>query len=309
MKYCYGPVFSRRLGFSLGVDLSPRKRCSFDCVYCQIGKTSVKTLRRFRRVDLSQLKKEVTSIFSRERSLDYITLAGSGEPTLHKDLDKIISLLKKTRPKGARICVITNSSLLYRKEVRRELLGADVIIPSLDVVTPALFKKINRPVPSLTVKKMIDGLISLREEFKGEICLEIMLLSGINDTVSEAKKIKKVIERIAPDKIQINVPVRPPSDSVRIPSRTAVNRFARTLAEGVEIIRQHSVPSMRQNIAHKIERGVIDILRRRPVTRAELVSSFGLDLAEVNRAVDALIRKRKIKEVKASRQIYLTIND
>ncbi|MBN2483933.1 MAG: radical SAM protein [Candidatus Omnitrophica bacterium] len=309
MKYCYGPVLSRRLGVSLGIDIVPAKKCSFDCVYCQIGSTTEKTLRRFAYVDASILKKEISGVFAEKPKIDYITLAGSGEPTLHKSLDKIIALLKKTSGYSVPVCVITNSSLLYRKTVRRELMNADLIIPSLDTVTPSIFKKLNRPPREITVKKIVGGLMKLRKEFTGKIWLEIMLVAGLNDTEVEAGRLKKAIDLIKPDKVQVNLPVRPPAAKIEVPSPGKVKRFVEVIGGDVQVVDNRIRITGASRIARKIEKGVIELLRRRPATHHELKNSFGLDINEINRAIQMLIKTRKIKEIEQYGKKYFRIND
>jgi len=138
--------------------------------------------------------------------LSYITISGSGEPTLNVGIEKLILEIKQvtTIP----VAVLTNASLLNNKSLRKEILGADLLVPSLDTVVPEAFNKINRPVGGIRVEDIIDGLEALKKEYKGKIWLEVMLVSGINDDIRYIKKLKEVIDRINPDKIQINSPVR-----------------------------------------------------------------------------------------------------
>ena len=217
MKYFYGPIPSRRLGYSLGVDVIPRKVCSFDCIYCQLGRTKEKSVKRFSYVDLKELGQELKEILKGRPKIDYITFSGSGEPTLHKNLDKIVRAIKRITKNKYPLCLITNSSLLDKKAVRRELKGFDLIIPSLDAALVSDFRKINRPHKTIVLDRVIKGLIALREEFKKEIWLEIMLVGDINDSISEVAALKQVISKIRPDKIQLNIPVRPPASKIKEP--------------------------------------------------------------------------------------------
>ncbi len=293
MSYFYGPVPSRRLGLSLGVDLVPAKTCTFDCCYCQLGKTGKKTLRRFAYVDRSELRKEFVSLLAEHPRIDYITLAGSGEPTLHKDLDKIISLLKKESGNKIPLCLITNSSLLYRKEVRKEIVKADLIIPSLDAVTPAVFKKINRPCPAITVNKVIAGLKALRREFKKQIWLEIMLVRGINDREEEAYKFKKVIELIKPDKVQLNLPVRPSPGKADVPRSENLRKIEAILSESAEII--SVFPGKKQKKALRgLNDRVLAYIRRRPATVQDLAVALGAHEQEIIKALQLLLSEKKV---------------
>ena len=239
MSYLFGPVSSRRLGCSLGVDLIPEKICSFDCLYCQVGISSKKSLTRRWYIDFDRFKKEIKNIVKDKLKLDYITISGRGEPTLHKGLDKIITAIKEGTKGKYPICVITNSSLLYRKDVRRELRKADLIMPSLDSAYAKTFNKINKPCKGITFKKIVNGIISLRKEFsakggsvsggKGKIWLEIMLLKGMNDSLKEAQGFKKLIEKINPDRVQLNLPVRPAAIKLELPSKKRIEQIKNIL--------------------------------------------------------------------------------
>ncbi|MFA6216485.1 MAG: radical SAM protein [Candidatus Omnitrophota bacterium] len=210
MKYIYGPLKSRRLGLSLGISLTPYKICSFDCVYCQLGKTTVKTIERKDYFSADEVFAELRLWFQynpeEAKQLNFITFSGSGEPLLHKQIGELINQIKKftTIP----VAVITNGSLLSLSEVRQELLAVDLMIPSLNAVTPKVFERIDRPDPSIKIEEVINGLIEFRKVFRGKIWLEVMLVKGINDDMSHIKKLKGVIEKIDPDHVQINSPVR-----------------------------------------------------------------------------------------------------
>jgi wyosine [tRNA(Phe)-imidazoG37] synthetase (radical SAM superfamily) len=210
MKYIYGPVNSRRLGASLGISLTPHKICQFDCVYCQIGATTTKTGVRAAYVDIKEILAELRSWLDtnpeQAKSLAFITLSGSGEPTLNSDIPVLISRIKAMAPVA--VAVITNSCLLVDPAVRQELLQADLIVPSLDAVIPEVFAKIDRPLPGIRIEDIIEGLVGLRREYRGKIWLEVMLVKGVNDDIRHIRKLKEAIERINPDAIQLNSPVR-----------------------------------------------------------------------------------------------------
>jgi wyosine [tRNA(Phe)-imidazoG37] synthetase (radical SAM superfamily) len=214
MKYIYGLVRSRRLGLSLGVTLTPYKICNFDCVYCQLGQTKELTLERKEYIKADDVIAELSSWLKENpaeaEKLNYITLSGLGEPTLNIKIGEIISRIKKITPSA--ISVITNSSLLVDSALRCALLEADLIVPSLDAVVPEVFMKVNRPHQDIKIECIINGLVSLRKEFRGKIWLEVMLVSGVNDDLRYIKKLKEVTEMIKPDKIQVNSPVRSSSD-------------------------------------------------------------------------------------------------
>lgn len=210
MKYIYGPVKSRRLGLSLGITLTPYKTCSFDCVYCQLGKTTIQTVERKEYIPIDEILMELKSWFENNaevaKDLNYITFAGAGEPALNLRIGRLIEEIKKIS--AVPITVITNSSLLTSLSLRQELMNADLIIPSLDAATAEVFMKISRPHENTDLEEIIKGLIELRKEFKGKIWLEVMLVKGLNDDIRHIKKLKNITDQINPDKIQLNSPVR-----------------------------------------------------------------------------------------------------
>jgi wyosine [tRNA(Phe)-imidazoG37] synthetase (radical SAM superfamily) len=210
MKYIYGPIRSRRLGLSLGVSLTPYKVCSFDCVYCQLGRTTQKTGSRAEYVNIDEILGEVKSWLSANsaeaKKLDYITFSGAGEPTLNVGIGRLISGIKAAA--SVPVAVLTNSSHLSDPQVRREISAADLIVPSLDAAAQNVFEKIDKPEKGIEISRIIDGLAALRKEFRGKIWLEVMLIKGINDSPEHIAKLKEAILRIDPDKIQLNSPVR-----------------------------------------------------------------------------------------------------
>jgi len=238
MKYVYGPVQSRRLGNSLGITTVPYKVCSFDCVYCQLKKTTEKTSQRKEYVSQREILKEVAGFFKnkpKNLKIDHVTFSGSGEPTLNSSIGPLIKKVKKIT--SVPVVVITNSSNLAVPGVRCALLNADVVIPSLDAVTQDVFKKIDRPIRKLRIRDIISGLCKFREEFKGSLWLEVMLVRGVNDKIDYLQKIKKAVDLIRPDKVQINVPVRTPAESwVRLPMRSTLKAAKKIFGKNCDIV-------------------------------------------------------------------------
>lgn len=239
MKYIYGPVKSRRLGLSLGVSITPYKICSFDCAYCQLGKTTFKTRERKEYVQakeiLDELRFWLENIPLESQKLNYITLSGSGEPTLNANIGILLAEIKKmtTVP----LAVITNASLLSDPQVRQAVSSADLIVPSLDAVTLSIFQKIDRPGEDIRVEDIINGLVSLKKEFRGKIWLEVMLVKGFNDDLRHIKKMKEVIDQINPDKIQLNSPVRTTAEPDILPvEKNKLEKIKEILGEKCEII-------------------------------------------------------------------------
>ncbi len=209
-KYLFGPVPSRRLGMSLGVDLVPKKVCSLDCVYCEVSKTTKLTLDRKEYIKTDKIKEELRHYFNHNPDPDYITFSGYGEPTLNSHIGEILQFIKQNKP-GIPVAVLTNGTLFYDKDVRKALIDADLVLPSLDAATEDVFKKINRPSSDLSIEKYIKGIIDFSKEFKGKIWLEIFILPGYNDSENELSALKKVIEKMIPDSVQLNTLDRPGS--------------------------------------------------------------------------------------------------
>ncbi len=209
-KFVYGPVASRRLGFSLGVDIIPFKTCTLDCTYCQLGSAGKTSVRRGSWFPPEDILAQVRAALASGQRIDVITFSGSGEPTLSRDIGFLIREIK--RMTSVPVAVLTNGTLLTRKDVRRDLLAADVVVPSLDAVPAALFRRVNRPHASLDNRRIVEGLVRFRDEFRGEIRLEIMLIEGVNDSPAAIEAVKRAVARIRPDRIELNTVVRPPAD-------------------------------------------------------------------------------------------------
>ncbi len=235
-KYLVGPIISRRLGLSLGIDPIPSKTCSFDCLYCEVTKTNNKTTERKEYINTDDILSELKHYLENtNKKPDYITFSGSGEPTLNSKIGYIINGIKKLT--DIPVAVITNSSIIDRKEVRNELLNADLIIPSLDAVTESVFKKIDLPHKDIKIENIINGLIELRKEYSGQIWLEVLILKGYNDTIEEIEKIAEVAEKINPDKIQINSLDRAPAYSIaQKADDDKLNEFKKIFGAVAEVI-------------------------------------------------------------------------
>ena len=239
MKYIYGPVQSRRLGLSLGLSLTPYKVCSFDCVYCQLGKTNKLTLQRQEYIPINEILEELQAWIlahpQEVKEINYLTFSGAGEPTLNKKLGELIAEVKKRA--AVPVAVITNASLLPDSQVRSALMQADLIVPSLDAVTVSVFEKIDRPHADIRIEQIINALIQLRKEFRGKIWLEVMIVRGKNDDLRHIRKLKEVIDSINPDKIQLNSPVRTTSEPDILPiDKNKLKKIKEILGEKCEIV-------------------------------------------------------------------------
>ena len=239
MKYIYGPIKSRRLGLSLGLSLSLDKTCDLDCIYCQWGSIGKTVLERKEYVKADEIIQELQSWMKKNpqaaQELKFVTLSGLGEPTLNTCIGELIDQVKNIT--GLKIAVITNSTLLGDPAVRKGLLKADLIVPSLDAVDPEIFKRIDRPHAGIKLNEIIDGLVVLRKEFYGQIWLEVMIVSGVNDDLGHIEELKKVILRINPDKIQLNSPVRSTAEkNVLAVERSKLDKIKEILGDKAEII-------------------------------------------------------------------------
>ena len=292
MKYIFGPVPSRRLGLSLGVDLIPAKTCPFDCIYCEVGPTTVKTKARREYIPAAAILQELEEYFSGSGpEPDHVTLAGSGEPTLNRGLGRIVERLKEMTP--VPVAVLTNGALLNDPEVRRELIPADVILPSLDAVSPELFQTINRPAAGLTAAGMISGLQALRAEYAGQIWLEVLLLRRLNDTPEELAKLKETLELIRPDKVHLNTAVRPVVKDYALPLATEeLTEIARFLGDRAEVIADfgnHRHPRFELN-----DGDFLATLARRPQTPEDLAEVLGLPMTVVEQRLAQLVRQGRL---------------
>lgn len=302
MKYLFGPVPSRRLGLSLGVDLIPPKTCPFDCIYCEVGPTTVKTRERREYIPAAAILSELEDYFRGAGPVpDYVTLAGSGEPTLNRGMGRIIARLKEIT--AAPVAVLTNGALLNDPEVRLELRQADVILPSLDTVTPELFQSINRPVAGLTVAALIAGLIALRAEYTGQIWLEVLLLRRLNDSPEELTKLKDTLELIQPDKVHLNTAVRPVVEEYAIPlSNAELEQVAVFLGDSAEVIASFGSSQHPKFALSDVE--FLATLARRPQTAGDLAEVLGLPVVVVVKRLDNLISKGRVVRAKHQHQDF-----
>jgi wyosine [tRNA(Phe)-imidazoG37] synthetase (radical SAM superfamily) len=293
MKYIFGPVPSRRLGFSLGVDVIPYKTCSFDCIYCELGKTTCKTTKSVEMISPEAVLKELEEVLaSSSLTIDYITVSGSGEPTLHPHLDLIIKKIRKIS--SVPIALITNSSLLFKKEVLQKVLTADVVVPSLDAPDPVVFQTINRPDPSLTFDQLIEGLINLGKCRGPRVWLEVLLLRGINDDPGQIEKFGTYIEKINPEKIQLNTVVRPPVENYAAPLTYAqLQAIQKIWGPRAEII-SGSSREMAQPAGSVVESEIRDMVARRPCTAEDIAQCLGLPLEKTIDLLKDLTQEKKI---------------
>lgn len=265
-KYIYGPIPSRRLGLSLGVSPIPKKFCNYSCVYCQIGLTHNLTNTRKEFFPLENIINEFKKYIGSDDNFDVVSIVGEGEPTLYSKLGELIISLKKLTNKP--IAVITNSGLLYDKNVQEDLLNADIVLPSLDFFDKESFTSLHRPYGKLDFKKSYDGLVDFSKKFKGEIWLEVMLIDNINSSKDDLIKLKRLIKNINYSKVYINTAVRPPAESWVKPASKETIKFAVDLLDGISID-QLTNGSFTSAINDNYE-AVMSIIKRHPMNQHEL---------------------------------------
>ena len=273
-KFVYGPVPSRRLGQSLGVDPIPLKTCNWNCVYCQLGRTMPLTNERrvyFPREDiLAEVKDSLDAHHDSE--IDWITFVGSGEPTLHNGLGWLIREVKNIS--DLPVAVITNGALLYLPEVRQELLAADAILPSVDAGKPWLYRKINRPHPEISFERLLDGLVAFREEYSGKLWVEVMLVQGLNDSEIALNDIAVALQMICPDEVHINLPTRPPVETwVQPPDEEGLFRARAILGEIAKVVQPVSGTFDLSGFDSLVD-AVIGIITRHPMREDELLRTL-----------------------------------
>ena len=305
----FGPVPSRRLGISLGIDLVPMKTCTLNCIYCECGKTSHLTLERKEYVSFEAVKKELTHYLAHHARPDYITFSGSGEPTLNSKIGDVIRFLKDRVP-DVPVAVLTNSTLFSRKQVRSDIKHAVVVIPSLDAVTEKIFNKINRPSPHLHVDTIIDGLIRFRKEYRGKIWLEVFIIPGMNDTAAELNALKLVIGKIKPDQVHLNTLDRPGSVStLRTATREELERVLNVFQmENAAIVADP--PEHKALFAYRKDTAaaILGTIARRPCTSKDLSEILGLQVDEVDAYLKSLEADEKIKVVKQKRGLFYQLS-
>ena len=272
MKYIFGPVSSKRLGQSLGVDLLPPKSCSWNCVYCQLGKTRTFVTERQEFFPREEILEEIKEALSANTSLDWITFVGSGETMLYKGIGWLIGEVKKLT--ATPVAVITNGSLLYLPEVREELLQADAVLPSLNAGSEILHMQIDRPAAGLTFRQHVEGLIPFRKEYKGRLWIEVMLLGGINDSDEALYDLAAVLKEINPDTVHLVLPTRPaPEQKVHIPFEERIERAIAILSTAAKVI--HPVKgTMDLRGAPDMLHAVSGIVSRHPVQQRELQNAI-----------------------------------
>ena len=283
-RHLFGPVPSRRLGRSLGVDLVPGKTCSFDCVFCEVGKTTEKTMDRREYIPLDEILGELTDWLQSRAEADYITLAGSGEPTLHSRFGEILRFIRKRS--SIPTALLSNGTTMHIPDVRRAASAAHVVKISLSAWDQASFEKINRPFSGLKFEQIVEGQRAFRGEYRGELWVEVFVVDGINADPAQIEKIAALVHGVKPDRIHLNTVHRPPAveGTLSVPESRLLElaRLFTPEAEVATTFKSHSSAAVRVN-----EQRLLDMLRRRPCTAEQMAQAFAVDLV----LVKELLRK------------------
>jgi wyosine [tRNA(Phe)-imidazoG37] synthetase (radical SAM superfamily) len=316
IKYLYGPVPSRRLGLSCGIDIVPLKVCTLNCIYCQLGKTAKTTIERKEYIPIEPVLSELKEALAEGLQVDYFTLAGSGEPTLNSKLGELIDGIKKLT--NIPVAILTNGTLLYREDVRADCARADVVMPSLDAGDEQTFQKINRPKGIISIEKLISGLCTFRKDFSGQIWLEVFLIEGINTGSEHIIKLQETIEIIKPDKIHLNTVVRPTA----IPNLERLNaeklqEIASQLGPRCEVVADLSSPHSHQykqsiskdtyeteSVTTDDAESLLSMLKRRPCSLNDICAGLNISQDEAQKHISDLQHKGLICSEKIGEIVF-----
>jgi wyosine [tRNA(Phe)-imidazoG37] synthetase (radical SAM superfamily) len=266
------------------VDLVPFKTCSYDCIYCQLGRTAHKTVERREWVPLNDALEELKGKLASKP--DYITLSGSGEPTLYSKLGELIADIRAVT--DIPVAVLTNGSLLWQEEVRRQLMDAHLVIPSLDAGHASMFQAVNRPHESLSFDQMLEGLIDFREEYYGEYWLEVFLLAGHTAIESEVSRITECVRRIKPDRVQLNTATRPTAEDYAVMvNRTRMADIAGRFEPPAEVIADYRGVHAQSDFKAGRE-GVREMIQRRPCSLNDIAEGLNMHRNEAIKYIEEL---------------------
>ena len=299
-KYIYGSVPSRRLGRSLGVDFVPFKTCTYDCIYCQLGRTTNKTTQRSEWIPSEIVIKQLKSkLYTKP---DYITISGLGEPTLYSKVGEAIRKIKEIT--DIPIAVLTNGSLLWLPEVRNSLMAADLVLPSLDAGSDQLFRYVNRPHRDISFNRMLEGLLEFRDKYTGRFWLEVLLLSGVTTVEAQINMLAHCIRLICPDKVQVNTVTRLAAEdfAISVPANQ-LKVIASQLHENAEIIADYQGVNKQQDFSTRCE-DVLTLLKRRPCCVEDITAGLGLHRNEAVKYIEELSSIGRIEAKPHNQQLY-----
>ncbi len=294
-KFLFGPVLSRRLGISLGVDIVSAKTCNLNCVYCECGETSCLSGEITEHVRIADVIAELQSFLSTSPKLDIITITGSGEPTLNSGLGDLIHFLK-THFSRYTTALLTNGTLLHDKDVSAAAMQFDYVLPSLDAVSNKAFSLVNRPHGGLSNEQIIDGLIAFSRLYKGILWLEVFIVPGINDSPIELSLLKHAAEKINPTRVQLNTLDRPGAVDSIVPAShdqlLSIAHFFKPLP--VEIISRQYQTTGNAAVEGDLRAAILETLKRRPLTIEDIAKTTGHNINDITSTLSLLCRSADV---------------
>ena len=299
MKYIFGVVNSRRFGLSLGIDLSPDiKQCNFDCLYCELEK-SKPVFSMINEPVPEDIIREVELYLKKNKYPDVITITANGEPTLYSKLDKLVDLLIDMKGKS-KLLILTNGSTIYKKDIQETLLKLDIVKVSLDAVAEDTFKKVDRPVKNVSVRKIIDGLMEFRKNFKGELIIEILVVKNVNDKKENIEQIREVLKKIKPDRVDLGTVDRPPAYRVKPVSDEKLIELGEILKDfNLNILFRRNLDFSNPNLE---EGEILEIIKRRPLSIDDISK---LTDEKTKRKILEKVGNGKLKVIKVGNTDYI----
>jgi len=290
--YLFGPVPSRRFGRSLGVDLTPRKTCTLDCVFCQLGRTTHKIMTRKEYAPVESVLAELGAWIKENGKADYITLSGSGEPTLHSGFGEVLHFIRSHSSIPG--VLLTNGTLLHLPKVQEAASHAHIVKVSLSAWDQASFGWLNRPHPELPFHQVVDGQKAFRARFKGQMWLEVFLVADMNSLPPDVAKIAALAKEIRPDRIHLNTAVRPPSEDFAVPvSRERMESLASLFCPKAEVIA--GFEAKQRSAMHAAQEEIYSMLQRRPCTAQEIAETFTMHPNEVSKYLGKLMKENRVR--------------
>ena len=302
----FGPVLSRRLGVSLGIDLMRHKTCSLDCIYCECGPTTHLTTRRKAYVSVDQVKAELRAYLSRKIKIDYITFSGAGEPTLNEGIGEIIEFLKSDYPQY-KVALLTNSTLFDQEIVRRQIMPADVVMASLDAAGEEQFQRVNRPHPNLDLNAIVEGIAAFKKTFRGRLLMECFMVNGCNDTIEELSRLKTVLTRIDADDIVLNTLDRPGAEAWVQPVESNRLKNISDFFGDAEIVRYEAAPYATAMGHEDLTERLVSTVRRRPCTAQDISRIMGLGIETIQPALDRLLASNQLIVKQMERGLFYMV--
>ncbi|MBN2578610.1 MAG: radical SAM protein [Pirellulales bacterium] len=299
-SHVFGPVPSRRLGRSLGIDLVPYKTCTYDCIYCQLGRTTCKTIERKEWVPLDEVLEELKPKLATRP--DFVTLSGSGEPTLYSRIGELVNRIKEITE--IPVAVLTNGSLLGLKEVQRQLARANLVAPSLDAGNESLFRLVNRPYEAVSFDSMLTGLIDFRRRYRGQYWLEVFLIGAYTTFETELSAIRRCVDRIRPDRVQLNTVSRPAAERYALPvPREQLEAVAATFSPPAEVIADFH-GSAAPAAENPDREAILALLRRRPCTLEDIAAGLGMPVAGILKLVESLCSEGLLETRRTAEKLH-----